>query len=66
MPIEAIARRTDLADLDYKVGQELRDIWGISWVVQKVERDGDTVRLLCWLQPPLKSREDQSTSLPAR
>ena len=50
---EVIARRDDVEQREYPVGYRFhptRD--GVVWVVQDVERDGDTVRHLCRLESP--------------
>jgi hypothetical protein len=60
---EVIARRQDVEEREYPVGYRFhptRD--GVVWVVENVERDGDSVRHLCRVE----SAASDDTAAPPR
>lgn len=51
MNFELIARRDDVEQREYPVGYRFRPTRdGVVWVVQDIERDGDTIRHVCRLE----------------
>ena len=63
---EVIARRLDIEQREYPIGYRFRPTReGVVWIVQDVERDGDTLRHVCKLetQDSGNAADTQATSM---